>query len=154
MNAIFAVNSIGGFGHNNSLPWPKSPVDLKRFKTITTGHTVVMGSGTWLSDMPKPLPNRRNIVISKSLIDSRCDVYASVEDMMMNVSEKESVFVIGGAKLLCTMLPYINRVYLTKFNSVEQCDVTLDVKQYLKDFELISGELSAGHRFEIWERLV
>lgn len=154
MNAIFAVNSINGFGHKNDLPWPKSSTDLKRFKTITSGHTVVMGSGTWNSNMPKPLPNRRNIVISSTLKDNRCEVYGSVQDMMMNVSETETVFVIGGAKLLWTMLLYINRVYLTKFNSVEQCDVTLDVKQYLKDFQLISGEISAEHKFEVWEKIV
>lgn len=154
MNAIFAVNSIGGFGHNSSLPWPKSSTDLKRFKTITTGHTVVMGSGTWLSDMPKPLPNRRNIVISRTLKDDRCEVYDSIDAMRSNLSESEQVFVIGGAQILRELRPHITRVYLTKFPSKEICDVTLDVDEYLRDYELISGEILAEHRFEVWEKIV
>lgn len=154
MNAIFAVNSIDGFGHDNDLPWPKSSTDLKRFKQITTGHTVVMGSGTWNSNMPKPLPNRRNVVISTTLQDDRCEVYNSVDSMLANLTDFESTFVIGGAQLLWAIRPHIKRVYLTKFPGKEKCDVTLDTSKYLKEFELIKGEISAEHRFELWEKIV
>jgi dihydrofolate reductase len=154
MNAIFAVNSINGFGHDNDLPWPKSSVDLKRFKQITSGHTVVMGGGTWTSNMPKPLPNRRNIVLSSTINDDRCEVYKSINDMLPSISESEQVFVIGGAKLLWNMRDRVNKVYLTKFNSKETCSVTLDVNSYLNGFELVSGEVLAEHRFEVWKKIV
>lgn len=152
MNAIFAVNAIDGFGKNNDMPWPRSSVDLKRFKFLTSGNTVIMGSGTWNSNMPKPLPGRRNIVISKTLKDDRCEVYPSITDMMMNVQESEKTFVIGGAKLLWAIRPFITKVYLTRFKSSDECDVTLDVNQYLQDFSLEGGEHLADHTFEIFSR--
>lgn len=152
MNAIFAVNLIDGFGTGADMPWPKSSIDLRRFRELTTGHTVVMGSGTWRSNMPKPLPDRRNIVISKTLVDSRCDVYSSVTDMMMNTQASEKVFVIGGAKVLWVMRPFITKVYLTRFNSADTCDVLLNTQKYLEEFKLISGEKFDGGHFEVWEK--
>jgi dihydrofolate reductase len=147
------VNAIDGFGNNNDLPWIRSATDMKRFRDLTTGHTVVMGSGTWNSNMPKPLPRRRNIVISSKVHDPRCEVYPSVTDAMMHIPESETVFVIGGAKLLWTFRPFINRIYLTRFNSKDECDVTLDTKRYLEDFKLVSDEVLDNHTFEIYDRI-
>jgi dihydrofolate reductase len=152
MNAIFAVNSVGGFGTGTDMPWPRSPVDLRRFKELTTGHTVVMGSGTWRSNMPKPLPGRRNIVISKTLDDDRCDVYPSVTDMMMNTLASENIFVIGGSKVLWTFRPFITKVYLTRFHSSEECSVVLHTGDYLEGFKLVNGEKFDDHHFEVWEK--
>lgn len=154
MNAIFAVNSVGGFGTGVDMPWPKSKVDLLRFKKLTTGGTVVMGSGTWNSNMPKPLPGRRNIVLSSNLHDNRCDTYKNVTDMLMNTHQDETLWVIGGAKVLWTLRPFIQRVYLTKFFDKTPSNVSLDIQKYLENFILAESEQFDDHSFEVWQNTV
>lgn len=154
MNAIFAVNAVDSFGDGKTMPWPHSSVDLKRFKTITNGHTILMGSNTWNSDMPKPLPNRRNCVLSSSLVDSRCEVFNSVQDFMMASLSSEQVFVIGGVQVLSVMRQFISKIYLTRFKSNEESIVKLDTKSYLDGFNLVSSEDFGDHLFEIYSRVV
>lgn len=153
MNAIFAVNSIDGFGVDNTMPWPSSRLDLKRFKEITTGHTVVMGASTWLSDMPKPLPGRRNCVLSTTLKDTRCEVFPNITSLMMNLHADEEVFVIGGATVLWSLRNYINTVYLTRHNSSQRADITLDTQKYLQEFKLVKWEQLEELSFDIYERI-
>jgi len=153
MKAIFAVNAIDGFGTGNDLPWPKSSRDLKRFKEITSGKTVIMGKNTWESNMPNPLPNRKNIVVSKTLSDDRCTIYKSTSELLQNVTD-DNLFVIGGATLLWELQSQIDTIYLTKFYSDEECEVKLDTSKYLTEFELVSGEIYFDHKFEIWKRIV
>lgn len=153
MNAIFGLNSVDGFGIGNTMPWSHSSQDMKRFKELTTGYTVVMGSSTWLSDMPKPLPNRRNCVLSTTLVDHRCEVYPNITSLMMDIKEDEKIFVIGGAKVLWALRPQINKVYLTRHHSRERADVTLSSDKYLDGFEMISCEEFEHLRFEIYERI-
>jgi dihydrofolate reductase len=154
MNAIFAVNSLDGFGTGSDMPWTRNSTDLQRFKKYTTGHTVVMGSGTWNSNMPKPLPNRRNIVLSSQLKDDRCEVYSSVTELLMNIKQEEQVFVIGGAKLLWILRNYINKIYMTRFMSCEKCEIVLDTEQYLNGFSLLQKETLDNHTFEIYEKIL
>lgn len=150
MNAIFAVTSGGWFGLGGGMPWPHSSADMKRFKETTTGCTVVMGASTWSSDMPKPLPNRRNIVLSTQLDDSRCEVYRNVTHLLMNLGDSEQVWVIGGAKVLWSLRPYINRVHLTVFNDGVVGDVHLDYEKYLDGFNLSSTQDFGNHKLEVW----
>lgn len=152
MNAIFAVNSIDGFGVGNTMPWPRSSADLKRFREITTGHTVVMGAKTWLSDMPKPLPNRRNIVLSKSLKDERCEVAANLTELTMMTREDEQVFIIGGATILWTCRPLIKRVYFTRHHVTDHADIILDSEKYLEGFKRVHREEMDQFTFDIYER--
>lgn len=151
MNAIFAVNSVNGFGTGDDMPWPKSMVDLQRFKKLTSGSTVIMGSGTWNSNMPKPLPNRRNIVLSSTLNDDRCDVYRNITDMLMDLRQDESTWVIGGAKVLWMLRPNIQKVYLTRFKDTTESSVKLDVEKYLENFKLVESEDHGDHMFEVWQ---
>ena len=151
MNAIFAVNSLNGFGDGNTMPWPRSQGDLKRFKSITTGHTVVMGANTWSSDIPHPFPNRRNCVLSSKLQDDRCEVFRTVTDLMMNLRQDETVFVIGGVTALWIMRPYIKRVYLTRFNSAQHATITMNTELYLGGFKLTSREDFGDHVFDIYD---
>lgn len=151
MNAIFAVNAVNGFGTGDDMPWPKSMVDLQRFKKITLGSTVIMGSGTWNSNMPKPLPNRRNIVLSTTLYDDRCDVYRNITDMLMNIKQDEPTFVIGGSKVLWMLRPNIQKVYLTKFSDRTESLVKLDVETYLENFKLVESEDHNDHIFQVWQ---
>lgn len=154
MNAIFAVNSLDGFGTGQDMPWQRNTVDLKRFKELTTGHTIIMGSGTWNSNMPKPLPNRRNVVLSKSLQDNRCEVYGNITDFLMHTNISEKLFVIGGAKLLWIMRLYIDKIYLTRFKSTEKCEITLNTEEYLQGFKVTSNEIFSDHTFEIYDKIV
>ena len=153
MNAIFAVNSINGFGVDKTMPWPHSSVDLQRFRELTGGHTVVMGSTTWLSDMPKPLPGRRNCVLSHTLRDDRCEVFPNITSLMMNLREDEEVFVIGGATVLWELRPFINRVYLTRHPSAQRADVTLDTEKYLDGFKIVHWQQLDKLSFDIYERI-
>jgi dihydrofolate reductase len=153
MNAVFAVNALDGFGTGNDMPWPRNREDLKRFRELTTGHTVVMGSGTWLSDMPKPLPNRRNCVLSHTLVDDRCEVFKNISDLLMALKTDEKVFVIGGAKLLWAMRGYIRTVYLTRHREYTKAEITLNTLEYLQEFNLTSKQEYSDHTFEIYTRL-
>ena len=152
MNAVFAVNSIDGFGVGNTMPWPHSSEDMKRFRELTTGHTVVMGASTWLSDMPKPLPNRRNCVLSTTLVDHRCEVYSNITSLLMDINEDEQVFVIGGAKVLWAFRPQIKRVYFTRHHSKQRADITLNADKYLEGFTLVSSEELDNMLVEVYER--
>ena len=152
MNAIFAVNNIDGFGIGNTMPWPHSSADMRRFKDLTTGHTVVMGAATWLSDMPKPLPNRRNCVLSTTLVDHRCEIFPNITALMMNLAADEEVFVIGGAKVLWAMRPHIKRVYFTRHHSNQRASITLSTEKYFSGYNLVSGEVLDNMTIEIYER--
>lgn len=154
MIAIFAVNAVDSFGDGKTMPWPHSTVDLKRFKEFTSGHTVLMGSKTWNSDMPKPLPNRRNCVLSTKLVDNRCEVFSNVQEFMMATPAKEKIFVIGGANVLLSTRYFINEIYLTRFKSTEESTVKIDVKKYIKDFNLVSSDDFGDHTFEIYKRIL
>jgi dihydrofolate reductase len=152
MKAVFAVNAADGFGNGSALPWPRNARDLTRFRQLTVQRSVVMGRGTWLSDMPKPLPQRRNIVLSKKMSDDRCEVFGDVATLLANVGEQEEVCVIGGAQTLWALRPHIQEVYLTRFRSAESAAVELNTKRYLTDFALVSCEDCGDHAFEIYRR--
>jgi dihydrofolate reductase len=90
---LVAVSPEGIIGKNNSIPWHYS-ADLKRFKQLTTGNTVIMGRKTWESLSIKPLPNRRNIVITRSSIEE-IDCFRSIDDALQTC--EGDVWFIGGA---------------------------------------------------------
>jgi len=90
---LVAVSPEGIIGKDNSIPWHYS-ADLKRFKRLTTGNTVIMGRKTWESLPIKPLPNRRNIVITRSSIEE-IDCFRSIDDALQTCDG--DVWFIGGA---------------------------------------------------------
>lgn len=152
MKAIFAVDAIGGFGTDRGLPWPRCAEDMRRFRTLTTGGTVVMGSGTWRSNMPKPLPNRRNIVLSRTIQDPRCEIFRNIIELNMNITQDEDVWVIGGAETLWKLRPYITKIYLTRFKLITKSTVTLKIESYLEGFNLSKTEDFDNHTLDIWVR--
>ena len=90
---LVAVSPEGIIGKDNTIPWHYS-ADLKRFKRLTTGNTIIMGRKTWESLPIKPLPNRRNIVITRSSIkDIEC--FQSIDDALQTC--EGDVWFIGGA---------------------------------------------------------
>lgn len=121
---IVAVDEKRAIGKDNKLLW-HIPEDLKRFKTLTTGHTVIMGENTYHS-IGRPLPHRTNIVVTldHSLELSGCLVVHSIEEALKvaREQEEEEVFVIGGASIYKQMLPMVERLYLTLVSGVHEAD--------------------------------
>lgn len=113
ISLIVAVDSKNGIGKNNQLPW-HLPADLLHFKKITTGYPILMGRKTFDS-IGKPLPNRRNIVISrqKNLEINGVEVCDSLESALSLCKNEEEVFIIGGAQIFEQSLSIANTLYLT-----------------------------------------
>ena len=114
--AIVAVDKDWGIGYHGEL-LERIPEDLKNFKRLTSGHTVVMGSKTWYSLPRKPLPNRTNIIISrkgnsileKNVIRMDLDTFLCGEGKY-----EDDIFVIGGGEIYKQLLPYCDKAYVTK----------------------------------------
>ena len=112
--AAVAKNRAIGF-QNKLIYW--LPNDLKRFKALTTGHTIIMGRNTFLSLPKGALPNRRNIVLTRSLkAFEGCDVYPSLEEALAHCNKDEEVFIIGGASVYEQALPLADRLFLTEID--------------------------------------
>jgi dihydrofolate reductase len=112
VSIIVAIAKNHAIGKNNKLLW-HLPKDLKHFKDVTTGHTVIMGRKTYDS-VGKPLPKRRNIVITRQAISIEdCEVVSSVEAALALCANEEEVFIVGGAEIYKQALPLTDRIYLT-----------------------------------------
>lgn len=89
--------------------------DLRRFKSLTTGHTVLMGRRTFESLPKGALPNRRNIVVSRTVTHfDGCDTYPSLEEALRHCAPEEQVFVIGGQTVYEQTLPLAHRLCMTE----------------------------------------
>jgi dihydrofolate reductase len=111
---IAAIASNGIIGAGNRLPW-HLPEDLRHFRSLTPGHTVIMGRKTWES-IGKPLPSRQNIVVSRQAL-LRLDgasVAHSLAEALSLASRPDPVFVIGGEALYRSALPVAALLYLTE----------------------------------------
>ena len=119
--AIAADRAIGN--GNKLIYW--LPDDLKRFKQLTTGHTIIMGSNTFRSLPKGALPNRRNIVLSRKKITfPGAEVFPSLEEALKSCTNEEIVYIIGGAQLYSYALPFADELYLTEVNNTpEAADV-------------------------------
>ena len=116
INIIAAVANNRAIGFQNKLIY-WLPNDLKRFKALTTGHTIIMGRNTFLSLPKGALPNRRNIVLSRSVKEfSGCDVYPSLEEALTHCAPDEDVYIIGGASVYEQALPLADRLCLTEID--------------------------------------
>lgn len=141
MRAIVAVDERWGIGKNNDLLF-KLPADMKHFRETTEGKTVVMGSNTLLS-FPggKPLKNRANIVLwpgGEKRED--CTVVGSLEELFGEVEKypEDDVFVIGGAMLYRTLLPYCSEAIVTKVEADGGAEVFFEDLDALKNWSLVS----------------
>ena len=120
-------------GQDNKMPWHISD-DLKRFKSLTTGHPVIMGRKTFdsiIGYLKKPLPNRTSIIISRSEFKSGFDntpTYTSIEDAITHAKESASkdnldeIFIIGGAQIYTQSLHLAERIHLTQVHKPVEGD--------------------------------
>ena len=119
VSIIVAVAKNGAIGLNNELLY-RLPNDLKRFKALTTGHTIIMGRKTCESLPKGALPNRRNIVLSRQegLHYENAECYRSLEDALMQCDYTEDVYIIGGGELYKQTLGLAKRVHLTLVDDI------------------------------------
>lgn len=125
LSIIVAVAENLAIGKDNDLIWYISD-DLKRFKRLTTGHTILMGRKTFESLPNGALPKRTNVVISrnKSLQLDNCIMLHSVDEAIEKYkNSEENVFIIGGGSIYKKMLPYAQKLYITKVHESFDADV-------------------------------
>lgn len=123
ISIIAAIGKNHELGKNNDLLWHIS-ADLKRFKKITSGHPVIMGRKTFNSINNKPLPNRRNIIITHSVRYAFPDVEIvhSVTEALKKIGDDEEVFILGGATIYEQFLPFTDKMYLTLIDKEYDAD--------------------------------
>lgn len=125
ISLIWAMSENRVIGKDNQLPW-HLPGDLQFFKETTLGHPVAMGRRTWLS-LGRPLPGRENIVITRNTDFSpeQATVLNSIEQLITYSQEKQQeVFVIGGAQIYQSTLPYADKLYITKIHAEIEGDTS------------------------------
>lgn len=127
MTSIVVARADNGvIGRDNQLPW-HLPADLRHFKQLTSGHPIIMGRRTYES-IGRPLPNRRNIVVTRQLdwqaegVETAHSVLGALE---LARESDEEVFVIGGAEIYRAALPAVDVVYLTEVHAAPEGDAVL-----------------------------
>lgn len=121
LTIVVATDRQRGIGIANTLPW-KLPEDLAFFKRTTTGHPIIMGRKTFDS-IGRPLPNRRNIVITRNRDWQRegVEAVASLAEAIALVGSDEA-FVIGGAQIYAEALAHTNKLLVTEIDKDFECD--------------------------------
>ena len=139
ISIIVAIADNHAIGKDNKLLWHLSD-DLKRFKRLTTGHTIVMGKNTFESLPIRPLPDRRSLVISDVPDDhyEGCVMAYSIEEAIEKCDDERENFVIGGGSIYRQFLAYANKFYLTRVHHPFDADTFFEVD--LSDWNLVEEE--------------
>ena len=117
---IAAVAQNRAIGYQNKLLY-WLPNDLKNFKLLTSGHTIIMGRNTFESLPKGALPNRKNVVLTQQNITLEgCEVYHSLEEALSACQNDEKVFIIGGGKVYEQCLDFAEELILTEVNDVPE----------------------------------
>jgi dihydrofolate reductase len=138
LSIVVAISANNAIGKNNQLLW-HLPADLKHFKEITSGHTIIMGRKTYDS-IGRPLPNRRNIVITRKtdLQIENVEIVNSLQQAISLCEKEEEVFIIGGAEIYKSSISLVNRIYLTTIHQEYEADVffpELKTEEWLETFQ-------------------
>lgn len=156
---IVAAAENNAIGKNNQMPW-HLPNDFKYFKKNTLEHSVVMGRKTFES-IGKPLPERRNIVLTRDLkyANQEVDVANSIQEVITYCRDEREIFIIGGAEVYKQALPLANKILLTRVHT------TIDGDAYFPElldhqWKLVSAEKhqkdekhAFDYTFEVYERV-
>jgi len=137
ISIIVAIAEDYGIGKNNQLLWHISE-DLKRFKKITSGHTVVMGKNTYLSLPFRPLPKRKNIVITDNANETfeGCETVYSIPEAIEKMDLHAENFIMGGASIYRQFFGMAQKLYITKVHTVLNADTFFPVVS-LNEWNLI-----------------
>ncbi|WP_432708050.1 dihydrofolate reductase [Pedobacter sp.] len=122
LSIVVAISENNAIGKDNKLLW-HLPADLKHFKETTSGHTIIMGRKTYES-IGRPLPNRRNIVITRNseLALEGVEVYNGMEQALTQCRNEAEVFIIGGAEIYKHALKHASKIYLTRVHETYEAD--------------------------------
>ncbi len=135
LSAIVAVDENGAIGKNGDLLC-YLPADLKHFKNITMGYTIIMGRRTWESLPKGALPGRKNVVITRNndFMAPGAEVYHSLEEALQATEQDEKRFIIGGGMLYKEAFAITDKLYLTRIHaSFQDADTffpSIDVSQW------------------------
>lgn len=157
INLIVAVDQHLLIGNSAGLPW-YIPEDLKYFRDVTRGKTVIMGRKTFES-IGRPLPNRVNVVVSrKALAIEGVFVIHDLEEYLQKVDKNEDIFIIGGAEIYQLAYPYVDRLYITHIDYSFTGDIYFPhiyMEGAFKESKFHELVTSAGiHlRFSIYDRI-
>ena len=146
LSIVVAMDDNRLIGKNNQLPW-HLPADLAYFKKITIGKSILMGRKTYDS-IGRPLPKRRNIVITRNLKTSIpwCEVVSSIEEALELIKNDNEVMVIGGASLCEQLFPRVTRLYITKIDGKFDGNVYFPLFDE-SNWHQIAGEFHPKDRF-------
>lgn len=156
MNMIVAVDENWGIGYKGDLLF-SIPEDLKRFKEMTQGNNVILGRKT-LESLPnsQPLPNRKHFLLTRNkeyTVTNRSElveIFHDVESLLKEIEKienKESIFVMGGSEIYKELLPYCNKVYVTKVSTVSEADVFINNFDLNEEWELISQDKKNNEKY-------
>jgi dihydrofolate reductase len=156
---IAAVAANGVIGRDGRLPW-RLPEDLRRFRALTTGHSIIMGRRTWES-LPRALPDRQNIVVTRQpqYRAQGATISSSVEDALRQIAYPPPPFVIGGGELYRAALPFANTAYVTEIARAFDGDATfpaLDPREWtetMRESHVQDGPDALAFAFVTYERI-
>jgi len=176
MKAILACDPEGGIGLNGTLPWPAPKGDHERFRKLIKNCTVIMGRKTWDSpDMPKPLPNCKNIVITNTPsatssggllrpINTPLEINNLTAQYEHNIIPWKLLFLgkhiwdngqtwcVGGAQIFLEMYYHIKELHLTILPKTYECDTFINIEQINNGFKIIEEQEFPDHTYKILHR--
>jgi len=159
ISIIVAIASNNAIGKDNDLLWHISD-DLKRFKRLTSGHTVIMGKNTFYSLPFRPLPKRRNIVLTdvKGEQIEGCEMAYSIDESIELMDDSQENFIMGGGSIYNQFMPLAQKLYITKVHK------DFDADTFFPDIDLSIWKLvesidnepekegSFSFTYEVYER--
>ena len=148
LSIIVALSENNVIGRDNGLPWRLS-ADLKRLKSLTMGHHIIMGRRTWES-LGRPLPGRQNVVITsdKNYFAEGAIVVHSLEEALTISAIDNEVFIFGGGKVFAEALPQVEKIYLTKVHTTIEGDTFFPVLNESEWKEIERHDFSADEKNE------
>jgi dihydrofolate reductase len=159
ISIIVAVSEDLGIGKDNELLWHISE-DLKRFKKLTFGNTVIMGKKTWESLPRRPLTGRKNIVLTDDPQESIefCVTAYSIEDALSKCTKEEEIFIIGGGSIYRQFMPLADRLFITHIHKKAPADIffpaiDLSIWEVVEEEEFRASENnSMPYTYTVYER--
>jgi dihydrofolate reductase (trimethoprim resistance protein) len=145
ISIIVAVTKNNVIGNNGIMPW-KIKGEQRRFKELTTGHTIIVGRKTFQAE-GKPLPNRKTIIISKTrnIECENCVTVKSLKEALELAKDEKEIFIAGGGEIYRQVLSRTDRIYLTIIDKVIEGDVyfpEINEDEFVKTYEeRIEGEI-------------
>lgn len=160
ISIIVATSKNNVIGLNNQLPW-HLPADLKYFKSLTNGHSIIMGRKTYDS-IGRPLPNRENIIITrdKNYSSAELVIKHSIEEAIQHCNGQEEVFIIGGDTIYKQTIAVATRLYITRVDTIIENGDAFFPEINNEEWENVSAEHFTkddknkfDYSFEIYERI-